>query len=175
LYLKNAPRCSVLDLRKSRERATKLTIRGGTETDLPKIERHYGPLDNVGDPFCDTTKIEGVRFDWLLIGEIDGEYAGFLYWHLGEKPFFAPHLERFAHIREVQVLEKFQGQGVGRALTVKALDRLKALGVQDVFLATAETNTTAQHLYESLGFKPFRKQIHYSLEPKATRQGDRNN
>ncbi len=68
------------------------------------------------------------RFDWLVVAEVDGEYAGFLYWHLGEKPFVAPEIERFAHVREVQVLEKFQGLGVGRKLIVYALDRLKASG-----------------------------------------------
>lgn len=94
---------------------------------------------------------------------MDGEYAGFLYWHLGRKPLFAPEIEKFAHIREIQVLEKFQGQGVGRKLMLYATDRLKALGTQEVFLATAENNDVARRLYESLGFKEFRKQIHYRL------------
>jgi len=120
-------------------------------------------LDNLGDSFCDVAKIQEIQFDWLVIGEIAGEYAGFLYWHLGEKPFFAPHIENFAHIREVQVLEKFQGQGAGRELTVYALDKLKALGTKDVFLAMGETNNPARHLYESLGFTQFRKQILYAL------------
>ena len=142
------------------------------QSDLPSIERHHGPLDNLGDPFCDVTKIQEVRFDWLLIGEIGGEYAGFLYWHLGEKPFFAPHVENFAHIREVQVLEKFQGQGVGRQLILYALESLKALGTKNVFLATAETNDVARHLYESLGFKQFRKQIHYTLRINSSTKED---
>jgi len=117
-------------------RSANITVRGAIQSDLPSIEGHYGPLDNIGDPFCDVTKIQEVRFDWLAIGEIAGKYAGFLYWHLGEKLFFAPEVENFAHIREVQVLEEFQRQGVGRELTVYALDRLTALGIKDVFLAT---------------------------------------
>ncbi len=87
---------------------------------------------------------------------------------LDQKPFFAPQVENFAHIREVQVIEKFQGQGIGRELTVYALDRLKALGIMDVFLATAETNSVARRLYESLGFTQFRKQIHYTLRIKGS-------
>ena len=153
-------------------RPANITVRGAIRSDLPSIEHHYGPLDNVGDPFCDVTKIQKVRFDWLAIGEIAGEYAGFLYWHLDEKPFFAPHFENFAHIREVQVLEKFQGQGVGRELTVYALDKLKALGMKDVFLATGETNNTARQLYESLGFTQFRKQIHYALRINSSLRKD---
>src|SRR3989442_6388940 len=64
-----------------------MIVRYSTESDLPKIESHYGRLDNSGDPFCDVNSTQGVRFDWLIIAEVAGEYAGFLYWHLGEKPF----------------------------------------------------------------------------------------
>ena len=120
-------------------------------------------MDSVGDPFCDVRIIPEARIDWLIIAEIAGEYAAFLYWHLGERPFFAPQVERFAHIREIQVLEKLQGQGGGRKLVVYALERLRTLGTQNVFLATAETNKAARHLYESLGFRTFRKQIQYTL------------
>src|SRR5438552_5830949 len=67
-----------------------MIVRYSTESDLPKIESHYGRLDNSGDPFCDVTSIQEIRFDWLIIAEVAGEYAGFLYWHPGEKPFFAP-------------------------------------------------------------------------------------
>ena len=140
-----------------------MIVRYSTESDLPKIESHYGRLDNAEDPFCDVTSIQEIRFDWLIIAEVAGEYAGFLYWHPGEKPFFAPGIGKFAHIREVQVLEKFQGRGIGRKLIVYALEKLKALGTQDIFLATAETNDSARHLYESLGFTQFREQIHYTL------------
>ncbi len=153
-------------------KSANIIVRHATESDMPSIERHYGPLDNIGDPFCDLGKIQMTRFDWLFVAEVDEEYAGFLYWHLGEKPFFAPQIERFAHIREVQVLEKFQGVGVGRKLMVYALDRLKASGTQEVFLATAETNDAARRLYESLGFNQFRKQIHYSLRINGSSDDD---
>ena len=146
-----------------RTASANITVRYATDSDLPRIEQHYGPLDNIGDPFCDVGKIQGLRFDWLLVAEVNGEYLGFLYWHIGKKPFFAPEVETFAHIREVQVLEGFQRQGVGRKLMAYAIDRLKALGIRDVFLATAETNDIARHLYESLGFREFRRQLHYRL------------
>ncbi len=83
--------------------------------------------------------------------------------HLGEKLFFAPEVARFAHIREVQVLEKFQGRGVGRKLVDHAIARLRTHAVTDVFLSTAETNDAAKHLYESVGFREFRRQIQYRL------------
>src|SRR6266567_6973610 len=95
-------------------RSANVIVRYSTESDMASIEGHYGRLDNLGDPFCDVAKIQEVRLDWLVIAEVGEEYAGFLYWHLGEKPFFAPKIARFAHIREVQVVERFQGRGVGK-------------------------------------------------------------
>ncbi len=150
-------------------RSANAIVRYSTESDLPKIEGHYGRLDNLGDPFCDVTRIQEVRFNWLVIAEVAGEYAGFLYWHLGEKPFFAPKIARFAHIREVQVLEIFQGQGVGSKLVVFALEKLKTLGIQDIFLQQPRP-TMLEGMYESLGFTQFRKQIQYAL-----RTNDRSN
>jgi len=143
-------------------------IRSSTKDDLESIARHYGPLDNLGDPFCRPGITQNVRLGWLVIAEIGGEYAGFLYWHLGRKPFFAPEVARFAHIREVQVLEKFQGRGVGRKLVDHAIARLRTLAVTDVFLSTAETNDAAKNLYESVGFREFRKQIQYRFALDGT-------
>jgi len=122
----------------------------------------------LGDPFCQSSITQNVRLEWLVIAEIGGEYAGFLYWHLGQKPFFAPEVARFAHIREVQVVEKCQGRGVGRELVDCAIGKLRTLAVTDVFLSTAETNDSAKHLYESVGCREFRKQIQYRLALHST-------
>ena len=140
-----------------------ILIRQARASDLPNIERQYGPLDNVGDPFCDTSQLTNIEHDPLLVAEVDGRYAGFLYWHVGKRPFFAPRFTRFAHIREVQVMKKFRRRGVGKKLTLYALRRLKALGIRNVFLATAEANKVARRLYEGLGFKEYRKQVLYHL------------
>ncbi len=132
---------------------------------MSRIEQHYGgPLDTIGDPFCETSKIQKTRLDWLMVAEVDQEYAGFLYWHLGRRPFFSPDVEIFAHIREVQVLEGFRGRGVGKKLVADSLQRLRSQGVQEVFLSTAETNHAARKMYEQLGFREFRKQIQYHLD-----------
>ncbi len=136
-------------------------IRPSTSHDLQSVRAHYGPIDNLGDPFCQPAITKKPRLDWLIIAEIGGQYAGFLYWHIGEKPFFAPEVAKFGHIRELQVLKKFQEQGVGRKLNENALVRLRNLGVTDVFLSTSETNDVAKHLYERVGFRQFRKQIQY--------------
>ena len=149
-----------------------ILVRQATASDLPNIEREYGPLDNVGDPFCDTSKLTKIRYDRLLVAAVDGRYTGFLYWHVGKKPFFAPRVTRFAHIREVQILRKFRRQGVGKKLTLYALHRLKALGIRNVFLATAETNEVARRLYEGLGFEEYRRQVQYHLRINGSSTND---
>ena len=112
----------------------------------------------MGDPFCDTSQPTRIVYDQLLVAEVEGRYAGFLYSHVGKRPFFAPRITRFAHIREVQVIRKFRGQGVGRKLTLYALHRLTALGIRNTFLPTVETHKAARGLYEGLGLNEYRKQ-----------------
>ena len=147
--------------------SSSVNVRGATKSDLSSIEADYGgPLDNVGDPFCDITQFKELRLDWILVAELQGVYAGFVYWHIGSRPFFAPLLDSFAHIRQVQVPEKFQGLGVGKNLMVEAIETMKNDGIEEIVLATAESNKKAQALYESLGFKEFRKQVHYKLPLK---------
>jgi len=141
----------------------RITVRPATAGDLQHIKHHFGVLDTIGDPFCDVTKIQNVRLDWMIVAEVDRKYAGFLYWHSGENPFFATEITKFAHIREIQVLDRFQRRGVGKELIRHALSKLRVLGIHDVFLSTTESNAVARHLYESFGFSPFRTQIQYSL------------
>jgi hypothetical protein len=62
----------------------RVVVRRATESDLTNIECQYGPFDNVGNPFCDTSKLTKIRYDHLLIAEVDGIYAGFLYWPIGK-------------------------------------------------------------------------------------------
>jgi hypothetical protein len=68
--------------------------------------------------------------------------------------------------------EKFRRLAVGKKLTLYALHRLKALGIRNVVLATAETNKVASRLYESLGFKQFRRQVHYHLRIDDSSKND---
>ena len=144
-----------------------VNVRGATKSDLPSIEADYGgPLDSIGDPFCDITKFRQLRLDWILVAELQGVYAGFVSWHIGSRPFFAPYLEKFAHIRQVQVPEKFQGVGVGKKLMVEAIENLKSDGIEEIVLATPESNKKARSLYESLEFRKFQKQVHYKLPLK---------
>jgi ribosomal protein S18 acetylase RimI-like enzyme len=56
------------------------------------------------------------------------------------------------YLAELYVVPARRGQGLGRALMLAAIDHARARGASYMDLGTAETDTTARALYESLGF-----------------------
>jgi ribosomal-protein-alanine N-acetyltransferase len=58
-----------------------------------------------------------------------------------------------AEILSIVVDKSTRRQGVGRALFAKHLDRLRDLGVRELFLEVEETNRAAIAFYDGFGFK----------------------
>jgi ribosomal protein S18 acetylase RimI-like enzyme len=70
-------------------------------------------------------------------------------------------------IVSMYVLPEYRSQGIARALLAEAIDRARRLpGLTQLLLGVMETQTTAKHLYESLGF------VVYGREPRAVKIGD---
>ena len=66
------------------------------------------------------------------------------------------------------VAPEVRGQGIGKALMLEAIDRVRALaGLDHVLLGVVESQTIARRLYAALGF------VVYGREPRAVRVGDR--
>jgi ribosomal protein S18 acetylase RimI-like enzyme len=61
-----------------------------------------------------------------------------------------------ALIADVAVLPAFRGKGLGKALLVRSLRGLIALGFSEVLLWVTEANTAARRLYQSAGFQALR-------------------
>lgn len=55
-------------------------------------------------------------------------------------------------MKRLFVLPEFQGKGIGRALTQRLIDEAKKAGFSSMRLDTHPWMTTAQELYEKLGF-----------------------
>lgn len=139
-----------------------VVIRKWAPEDLVLIAQHSGPSgDEPWDPFSDAEALRQVPLDGLIVADVNDQYAGFLYWFLGRRPWFDREADRFAHILEVQVLHRFRGQGVGKALLHHALDRLTKEAVEGVYIDTTDNNDIARRLYEGAGFDPFLRTIHY--------------
>ena len=68
----------------------------------------------------------------------------------------------------VYVRPSFRGQGIGRALLLALLERIRACpGVEQVSLTVVSGQEAARALYRSLGFES------YGLEPRGLKVGDR--
>ncbi len=67
------------------------------------------------------------------------------------------YLKEWSYIRFVSVDPEFGGQGIGRKLTIKCIDKAKDNGEKTIALHTSEIMNNARHIYESLGFKILRE------------------
>ena len=54
-------------------------------------------------------------------------------------------------INEIAVAPPYQGQGIGRRLMERLLDRGRELGCRESWLGTARSNTAARRLYAAVG------------------------
>ncbi|HLY76413.1 MAG TPA: GNAT family N-acetyltransferase [Thermoplasmata archaeon] len=139
-----------------------VTVRPGRIEDLAEVARLYGPGgETPWDPFIDAARLERIPLDGLLIAEKDGSYAGFLYWFEGRKPWFDKGADQYAQLEELHVRPEFQGWGVAQRLIERFLREVAARGIPLLYVATDETNTAAQHIYQEAGFQPFLRTIHY--------------
>lgn len=98
----------------------------------------------------------GAFYDEQLVG-----MAGF-YRYSGVK------VRHKGRIWGVYVRESCRGQGIGRALLLALIQRIKACpGVEQVSLAVVRGQEAARDLYRSLGFET------YGLEPRSMKVGHR--
>jgi len=90
---------------------------------------------------------------------------------VGMAGFFRYQIAKARHkgrVWGVYVRESFRGAGVGRALLVALLEKIKACpGVEQVSLTVVSGQEAASALYRSLGFQT------YGIEPLGLRVGDR--
>lgn len=139
-----------------------VTVRPARSEDLGAVARHYGSTgDTPWDPFASSERLERIPKDGLLIAEKDGVYAGFLYWFEGRKPWFDKGADQYAQLEELHVLPEFQGWGVAQRLVDHFLRAVSDRQIPLLYVATDETNQVAARLYETAGFRPFLKTIHY--------------
>lgn len=139
-------------------------VRTGTPADFERVAAHYTHEDTPWDPFGSVERLARIPIEGLLIAEVDGQYAGFLYWFEGRSPYFRPGLQRFGYLHELHVKEQFRGRGLAKLLIERFVADAQARGIRQLFVDTDDTNTVARRLYESMGFRRYRDVVHYELE-----------
>jgi GNAT superfamily N-acetyltransferase len=70
-------------------------------------------------------------------------------------------------LNDLFVEPEARGHGVGQALMDTARELAVVTGAAELMLQTARTNTTAQRLYEKLGWKRDDEFLVYTLDPKV--------
>ncbi|MFC4408685.1 GNAT family N-acetyltransferase [Haloarchaeobius iranensis] len=114
-----------------------MTVRAATRADLPALRALHGLLDApVPDLFDDLPP--GVT----LVSTADGVPVGYIHSFTGE----------VAHVAELVVAPAHRREGRGRRLFLAVLARLRREGCRAAELVVAAENTSAQALYEELGF-----------------------
>jgi len=111
--------------------------------------------------------------DWFnpqgfLIAEIEGELAGFCWTkvHGGHTHKHSDGESEHDHdpIGEIYIMginPKFQGRGIGKAVTIAGLKHLRYEGIFSAMLYVDADNTGAINLYTSLGFKEWGRDVLY--------------
>jgi mycothiol synthase len=101
-----------------------------------------------------------VAFCWTKVHGEGGEHGH----HYGENHGHDP----IGEIYVIGVEPEFQGEGLGRLLTLAGMDYLKGIGLRTVMLYVEGDNTRAQQLYEDLGFAHWGKDVMYRQRPVQT-------
>lgn len=105
--------------------------------------------------------LEGIRHevasswfaaDLLLFAEKNGLVIGYV-WSSVDPHRIAMTGDACAYIGDLGVRKAYHGQGLGRALLLRALHDVKRRGVVAAELDVDGPNASAKHLYESVGFR----------------------
>ncbi len=95
-----------------------------------------------------------------VIAELD-DPANMLFLFRGDEPvgfaWLRWHGSDSAEIEPIGIIDNYRGKGLGKALLILVLNRLKKSEVELVRLGVWKSNTIAVHLYQSLGFE---QQLH---------------
>ena len=70
-----------------------------------------------------------------------------------EKPIPIYRIEHLGFIHDLWVDEQYRNEGLGRQMTMLAIEKFREMGVTQVRLETAAANDVARKLFESCGFR----------------------
>ena len=138
-------------------------IRKAILADLGSIAEYYGPKgDTPLDPFTSEERMKQmISLDDLVVAEVDGAFAGFVYFFVDSHPWFEPRVKRYGHILEVHVKKEYQGVGLATRMLGCAIEDLKKRDVNVVYIDAGEDNAKAIRLYKKMGFREFGRTIHF--------------
>ena len=97
---------------------------------------------------------EEARGMTIYLAEVDGRIVGKAHLQL---------LSGLGGVYGLGVLPEYRGKGLGRAILLEGVKRLKAAGAKEVMLQVATLNRNALRLYESCGFETTSTMDYFAL------------
>jgi ribosomal protein S18 acetylase RimI-like enzyme len=95
------------------------------------------------------------RLNWFnspnkysIVALSEDKIIGFCDYGESRRPQFAP-----GEIYSLYVLPEYKGFGIGKFLSLKAMEHLSSVNLAPFIVTTLEVNTPAHKFYEKLGFK----------------------
>ncbi len=129
-------------------------VREATDADIRAIVEDYA-YGNVSplNPFTSIQSLKQLTRKGLLVAEVDGRYAGFLYWFTADNPPLDSNVGRYACIAIVHVRKEFWRTKVGMKLLARSLKDIDAEPVKAIYFEAP--NKTLGELFEKLGFTTY--------------------
>jgi len=121
------------------------------------IEQRFGLVDGKDWQFRKARHIDAdaaANADGIFVAEAEGVVAGYVSTRVDP-------VTRVGGIPNLSVLPAFRNQGLGRQLLETAIIYLREQGMLYARIETLDQNPIGQHLYPSLGFQEFARQIHF--------------
>lgn len=121
------------------------------------IEKRFGRVGEQDWQFRKARHIDAdvaANADGIFVAEVEGVVAGYVSTRVDS-------VTQIGGIPNLGVLPAYRKQGIGRVLLETAITYLREQGMTYARIETLEQNPIGQHLYPSLGFQEFARQIHF--------------
>jgi ribosomal protein S18 acetylase RimI-like enzyme len=128
------------------------------------IEQRFGLVNNQDWRFRKARHIDddvAANAGGIFVAEVDGQVAGYVTTRVDP-------VTGVGGIPNFGVLLRYRNRGIGRRLLETAIAYLRAEGMKMARIETLEQNPIGQHLYPSVGFQEFARQIHYVMSLEAS-------
>jgi ribosomal protein S18 acetylase RimI-like enzyme len=136
------------------------------DDDLPVIKEYYKKLDaafhemgyslpspeNVSQLWLNSFEKTLGKFSIIHVADVDGKIVGFMLSRIKQLPPFMGGM-LVGELSDMWIEPEFRRFGIGRKLSVIAMDWLKKHNVHSIEIQILAGNEPSYKLYESMGFK----------------------
>jgi len=124
------------------------------------IEQEFGPINGHDWKWRKARHLDQDATrdpEGIIVAEQAGRIVGFVSCWIDREG-------GMGHVPNISLVPDARGQGLGRQLLERAMERFRAAGMTHAKIETLAQNAVGNHLYSSLGFREVARQIHMVAE-----------